>query len=133
MADLLQSARDLGPSLADRSELIEATRTLPDDVVHDLRAAGLFRLLTPASLGGPELDVNTAIDVIAEVSRHDGAAGWCVMIAGTTSLQAGFLSEHFASEIFGPANSCVGGFAAPVGAAHAADAACPSGCPPHGG
>ena len=62
MADLLQSARDLGPSLADRSELIEATRTLPDDVVHDLRAAGLFRLLTPASLGGPELDVNTAID-----------------------------------------------------------------------
>ena len=121
MADLLQSARDLGSSLADRSELIEATRTLPDDVVHDLRAAGLFRLLTPASLGGPELDVNTAIDVIAEVSRHDGAAGWCVMIAGTTSLQAGFLSEHFASEIFGPANSCVGGFAAPVGTAHAAD------------
>ena len=62
-----------------------------DDVVADLTNAGLFRLLTPTDLGGPELDVATAIDVIAEVSRHDGAAGWCVMIAGTTSLMAGFL------------------------------------------
>ena len=91
MSDLLQRARALGPSLADRSERIEANRTLPADVVADLADAELFRLLTPTDLGGPELDVATAIDVIAEVSRHDGAAGWCVMIAGTTSLQAGFL------------------------------------------
>ena len=93
MVDLLQKARELGPSLADRSEQIETARTLPDDVVTDLTNAGLFRMFTPTSLGGPEADVATAIDVIAEVSRHDGAAGWCVMIAGTTSLLAGFLDE----------------------------------------
>jgi alkylation response protein AidB-like acyl-CoA dehydrogenase len=121
MADLLQQARDLGPTLAERSERIEAHRTLPDDVVADLTDAGLFRLLTPADLGGPELDVATAIDVIAEVSRHDGAAGWCVMIAGTTSLQAGFLPLDVATLIFGPADSCVGGYAAPVGRAVAVD------------
>ena len=121
MADLLQRARDLGPTLAERSERIEAHRTLPDDVVADLTDAGLFRLLTPADLGGPELDVATAIDVIAEVSRHDGAAGWCVMIAGTTSLQAGFLPLDVATLIFGPADSCVGGHAAPVGRAGAVD------------
>ena len=121
MADLLQRARDLGPTLAERSERIEAHRTLPDDVVADLTDAGLFRLLTPADLGGPELDVATAIDVIAEVSRHDGAAGWCVMIAGTTSLQAGFLPLDVATLIFGPADSCVGGYAAPVGRAVAVD------------
>ena len=121
MADLLQRARDLGPTLAERSERIEAHRTLPDDVVADLTDAGLFRLLTPADLGGPELDVATAIDVIAEVSRHDGAAGWCVMIAGTTSLQAGFLPLDVATLIFGPADSCVGGYAAPGGRAVAVD------------
>ena len=121
MADLLQRARDLGPTLAERSERIEAHRTLPDDVVADLTDAGLFRLLTPADLGGPELDVATAIDVIAEVSRHDGAAGWCVMIAGTTSLQAGFLPLDVATLIFGPADSCGGGYAAPVGRAVAVD------------
>ncbi|MBI03407.1 MAG: hypothetical protein CL468_05200 [Acidimicrobiaceae bacterium] len=121
MSDLLQRARALGPSLADRSERIEANRTLPDDVVADLTNAGLFRLLTPTHLGGPELDVATAIDVIAEVARHDGAAGWCVMIAGTTSLQAGFLPLDVATLIFGPTDSCVGGYAAPVGRAVAVD------------
>ena len=51
MADLVQMARELGPSIAERSERIEATRTLPDDVVDDLRSAGLFRFFVPAELG----------------------------------------------------------------------------------
>ena len=93
MTDLLANARDLGPSIAARAEAIEAARTLPDDVVADLRGAGLLRLFVPADLGGPEADVHTGIDAIAEVSRHDGGAGWSVMIAGTSSLMAGFLPE----------------------------------------
>jgi len=43
------------------------------------------------------------------------------MIAGTTSLQAGFLPLDVATLIFGPADSCVGGYAAPVGRAVAVD------------
>ena len=31
MTDLLTAARSLGPTLAERSEAIEAARTLPDD------------------------------------------------------------------------------------------------------
>ena len=116
-ADLLPAARALGPSLAERGDRIEAERTLPDDVVADLRDVGLFRLLTPTDLGGPEADVATTSDVIAEVARHDGAAAWCVMIAGTTSLQAGFLPTDVAAEIFGSPDSIAGGYAAPVGSA----------------
>lgn len=115
--DLLKAAQALGPSLAERSERIEAARTLPDDVVDDLRDAALFRLLTPPELGGPGADVATAANVIAEVARHDGAAAWCVMIAGTTSLMAGFLPFQFANQVFGSADSCAGGYAAPVGQA----------------
>ena len=44
MVDLLQEARGIGPSLASRSEQIEANRTLPDDVVADLKAAFCWRL-----------------------------------------------------------------------------------------
>ena len=116
-ADLIPAARSLGPSLAERSDRIEATRTLPEDVVADLRASGLFRLLTPKTLGGPEADVATAANVIAEVARYDGAAAWCVMIAGTTTLQAGFLPEDVARLVFGSPDSCAGGYAAPVGRA----------------
>ena len=120
-ADLLPAARALGPSLAERGDRIEAERTLPDDVVADLRDVGLFRLLTPTDLGGPEADVATTSDVIAEVARHDGAAAWCVMIAGTTSLQAGFLPTDVAAEIFGSPDSIAGGYAAPVGSATPVD------------
>ena len=119
--DLPARARALGPSLAARAEATEDARTLPADVAADLRDAGLFRLFTPAALGGPEADVATAITTIAEVSRHDGAAGWCVMIAGTTTLMAGFLPTEHAATIFGPADSCTGGYAAPVGRARAVD------------
>ncbi len=121
MTDLLTAARSLGPTLAERSEAIEAARTLPDDVVADLRGAGLFRLFVPASLGGPEADVLAGIDTIAEVSRHDGASGWCVMIAGTSSLIAGFLDDEHARTIYGTPDSCTGGFAAPVGTARIVD------------
>jgi len=120
-SDLLPAAQALGPSLAERAERSEAERTLPDDVVADLRNAGLFRLLTPADLGGPEADVATASQVIAEVARHDGGAAWCVMIAGTTSLMAGFLPEDVASLVFGSPDSCAGGYAAPVGTATPVD------------
>ena len=51
MADLVHVARELGPSIAERSERIEATRTLPDDVVHDLCSAGLFRFFVYRDLG----------------------------------------------------------------------------------
>ena len=121
MTDLLANARDLGPSIAARAEAIEAARTLPDDVVADLRGAGLLRLFVPADLGGPEADVHTGIDAIAEVSRHDGGAGWSVMIAGTSSLMAGFLPEDHARTIYGSPDSCTGGFAAPIGTARLVD------------
>ena len=118
---LVEKARSLGPSLVDRADRIEATRTLPDDVVADLRNAGLFRLFVPESLGGPELDVTTGMEVIAEVARHEGSAAWCVMIAGTTSLLAGFLAKGHAQAVYGPAESCTGGLAAPVGTAQETD------------
>ena len=121
MADLVQMARELGPSIAERSERIEATRTLPDDVVDDLRSAGLFRFFVPAELGGPEVDVATGMATIAEMARHDGGAAWCVMIAGTTSLLAGFLPPDHAATIYGPADSCTGGYSVPTGTARPVD------------
>ena len=121
MGDPFQAARDLGPSLAKRAQRIENNRSLPQDVVDDLTSAGLFRLFTPASLGGPEVDVATGLNIISEVARYDGGTAWCVMIAATTSLLAGYLDEPFAQEIYGPADSCTGGFAAPFGKAKIVD------------
>ena len=53
--------------------------------------ADLMRMALPAAYGGPEADPLTMLTAIEIVARADGAAGWCTMIASTTSSQALFL------------------------------------------
>lgn len=120
-ARLLATARALGPSLAGRSAAIEAARTLPGDVVTDMRDTGLFRLGVPQELGGPELSPSEQVEVIEEVAYHDGAAGWCVMIAATTALLAAFLPDDHATAVYGSSEAITGGFAAPMGRARVTD------------
>lgn len=82
-----------------------------------------MKMCVPEVYGGPEADPMTVVDAIAEVARADGGAGWCAMIASTTSTMAAFLPPAVAEKIYGPANSITGGVAAPngVGAAARAD------------
>ena len=46
-----------------------------------------MRMAVPAAYGGPEADPLTMLSAIETVARADGAAGWCTMIASTTSSQ----------------------------------------------
>ena len=63
--------------------------------------AGLFRLWIPRSLGGEETDPMTLVRVVEEVSRADGAAGWCLAIGGEYGAFGGYLSADAAREIYG--------------------------------
>ena len=49
---------------------------------------------------GPEVDVPSMLQAIEEVSKADGATGWCVNISTTTSTLSGFLSADWARELF---------------------------------
>ena len=44
-----------------------------------------------------EADIATVVQVVEAVPRIDGAAGWCLTIAGNTSLPAGYLSSRAAT------------------------------------
>ncbi len=57
----------------------------------------------------------TMVAAIEAVSTADGAAGWCSMIASTTSSMAAFLPEASAREIYGDRTSITGGVFAPNG------------------
>lgn len=100
-----------------RSAEIEQARRLPPDLAAALIDTGVFRLWVPASLGGAEADLDTALDAIELASRHDGSTGWCVMIGVTTALNAGGLAHHHAQAVFGDPGAVVGGFAMPMGTA----------------
>jgi alkylation response protein AidB-like acyl-CoA dehydrogenase len=78
--------RDLAPLVEQYRDEGERERRLPQPLFSALRDAGLFSLWVPRNLGGLEVDVETSMRVVEELSLMDGAVGWNVMIAGNTSI-----------------------------------------------
>ena len=87
----------------------------PPPVVEALTDAGLMSMCTPSAYGGPEADPVTLIEAIEAVAIGDGAAGWCSMIASTTSSMAAFLPTETAQTIYGDPQVVTGGVFAPNG------------------
>jgi alkylation response protein AidB-like acyl-CoA dehydrogenase len=101
----------------ERADHSQAARRLDPEVVRTSRDAGLYRMLVPAAYGGPEVDALSMVEAVEAVSRGDGAAGWCAMVAATTSSMALFLPPDGARELFGDPASVGAGVFAPQGRA----------------
>jgi indole-3-acetate monooxygenase len=95
------AAKGLAPQIRASSEEIERSRRLPLPLVEAMAQAGLFRLWIPRTLGGEEADPITLVRVVEEISRIDGAAGWCMAIGGEYGVFGGYLPAAAAREIYG--------------------------------
>jgi alkylation response protein AidB-like acyl-CoA dehydrogenase len=128
-ADFIQRARDLAPITAQYRDQGEAERKLPAPLAAAMREKGLFSLWLPRNLGGPQVDLETSVQVTEELSRQDGSVGWNSMIAGNTSVLWGYITQEAAERCVkgdpntvlagtvgggGDANSPGGGVATPV-------------------
>ena len=99
-------------------------RTMPADLVQRAKAAGLFRLNLPRSLGGFELDPATTVEIFEEISRADGSAGWTIVIGNSTAFFA-WLDPAVAAELIGDHPNLVStSMWAPLGQATAERAGC---------
>jgi alkylation response protein AidB-like acyl-CoA dehydrogenase len=78
--DTLTEARRLASRITDSALDTERSRSVSEQLMSELRAAGLFQLMTPASIGGLEAEPRTIVAAIEELSRADAATGWTVMI-----------------------------------------------------
>ena len=107
----------LFPEIAARAEETETARRLPADLAARLAAAGAFNLSKPASLGGLELQPLDFLKIVSTVAAADASAGWCVMIAVTSTLGAAYMPETAANEIFAADDVVTGGVFAPMGRA----------------
>jgi len=117
---LLTGIRDLAPEITARLAEIDSARRVPPDLMERLRSIGLFRMFAPRSLGGLELDLPLALEVIAALGKIDGSVGWTTMIGTTTALFMPLLPPETYAEIYrrGP-DVIVAGSAQPAGAAEA--------------
>ena len=119
---LLDSVRDLAPSISARSAEIDAGRRLPPDLLAQLKAAGCFRMFVPKSHGGLDVDVPASMEIIETLATADGSTGWVVMIGSETPMFLALLSRKRFDHLYanGP-DVIIGGAFAPRGQAEMID------------
>lgn len=113
--EVLAAAERAAEVARTRADEAEERRRLPEDTVAALVAGGLTRLCLPTEYGGPGISPMTLVEAIERVSIGDGAAGWCTMIASTTTSMAAFLPPAAAKELFAAPGDVAGGVFAPNG------------------
>lgn len=116
--DVLAAVRALAPEVAGRASETEQQRRVPLDLVDRMADAGVFRLAVPAELGGIEAHPAAQVEVLEELARADGSAGWIAMIGAVTGVFGAYLPEPAAKEIYGADPKVVtGGVFSPIGRA----------------
>lgn len=117
MTKLLEAARTLSPTLIARTHELEAARRLPADLAQILAQKGFFRMVLPSDYAGLELPPARMIEILEALGIANASVAWCVMIGATTALNAAYLPDHHARNIWADPNMITGGVFAPKGKA----------------
>lgn len=88
---LLADIAALAPRVAARAAEIESARRMPLDLVHELKAIGIYRMFVPKSLGGLEMEPPVALKAIEMLGRADGSTGWSAIVNSGAALFAPML------------------------------------------
>ena len=119
--ELLATARALRDAIEPDARAAEAARTLTAGQVQALRDARLLRAFLPEALGGLEARLPDLVELVAEVARQDGSAGWCFGMNGViTAICAAHLPEAGIERVYGegdPSRVLMAGGFPPMGRA----------------
>src|SRR6478672_2359601 len=102
---LIERARALQPLIAREADEIERTRRLTPPVVSALIENGLYRVLSPQSLGGAEAPPEVFMQMLEEVAKADASTAWCLGQCSVCAMTAAYLDPDAAQEIFGKPTS----------------------------
>lgn len=101
LATILTKVREIGPTLRERAFDAERAGRHSDETIADLDATGAFDIGSPAEFGGLELSVRQQLDVVAEVSKWDGSAGWIVWAGASTNWIPTGSGARVVEEVYG--------------------------------
>lgn len=101
LAAILDKVRALGPALRERAAAAERAGRHSDETIADLDATGAFNIGSPAEYGGDELSVRQQLDVVMEVAKWDGSAGWSVWVGAATNWIPAGMGPKVIEEVFG--------------------------------
>ncbi|MBD8014609.1 acyl-CoA dehydrogenase family protein [Planococcus wigleyi] len=98
---LVESGTALIPKLRDLSLEIDRNSELSDEVIEDLRSNGLLKVLRPEIFGGYQTNMRTYTEVVTEISRGNGSAGWFVSLSNIRDYMISYaFGQKALDEIF---------------------------------
>jgi indole-3-acetate monooxygenase len=113
---VVQEAAALRPALREYREEIEREQRLPQALVAQLRAAGLYKMVIPRSLGGLQADPLTYLRAVELLAEGAGSVGWNLGNGGVGQLVTLGLPDAGVEEIYGKrADTIIAGTAVPGG------------------
>jgi 3-hydroxy-9,10-secoandrosta-1,3,5(10)-triene-9,17-dione monooxygenase len=99
---LVDKASDLIPMLREESSKIDKNSELSKEVIDALKENGLLKVLRPKMFGGYETDMRTYTEVVTEIARGNGSAGWFVSLSNIRDYMISYAFGRKAlEEIFG--------------------------------
>jgi len=112
----LETVVDLQPVVRSHQDETERERRIQPALVQQLRAAGLYQMVIPRSLGGLQLDLPTFLRAAELMAEADGSVGWNLGNNAVGQLIALSLPQEGVDEVFasGP-DAIVAGTAVPGG------------------
>ena len=113
--EILQRTADLAPAIAARAADTEAARTIPADLLDELRAAGCFRLTLPTSHGGASAPLPVTMAVMETLGRADPSVGWTVAIGASIWVDIAGLPQATFDAVYDHPGRIVAGAIAPSG------------------
>ena len=78
--EAVRRARALAPAIAERARRAELERRVPRELIDEIVAAGLSRILQPRRFGGYEISHDAAFDAAVTISAACGSTGWCASL-----------------------------------------------------
>lgn len=99
-ADALARARGLTARIAERVRMVDEDRRVPEETIAEIKATGLFNIITPKSLGGSELGFADLVQVTAEIAAACGSSGWTYGVLAGHSWLLNLFPEAVQQEVF---------------------------------
>lgn len=94
------AATSIAEVLRENAAVSERLRQLAPESVKAMEDAGLWRILTPASVGGAEAGLRAQVDALFVVAEADPAAGWVQMVSNAHTWIVGSFPETCMREVF---------------------------------
>ncbi|MFL6797515.1 MAG: acyl-CoA dehydrogenase family protein, partial [Xanthobacteraceae bacterium] len=85
------------------------------DIVDEMKAAGLFRIMTPAAYGGYEHGFEVLVPVVAQVAAGCGSSGWVFSLGIVHQWLVATMPKEAQDEYWSDPDAISGGSYPPVG------------------